>query len=90
MMDNHRLFHLAFAEENVNRNWTKVIFSDEVAFSSWSINSLSALRKPIQGKIYSHGEEKWSFVCPVKGRMSYYGLEVLWDMYVCMYIYLMI
>ncbi|KAJ4437487.1 hypothetical protein ANN_17631 [Periplaneta americana] len=32
--DDHRLFRLAFAEENVNFNWNKIIFSDEVTFSS--------------------------------------------------------
>ena len=34
MTDDHRLFRLAFAEENVTRDWKKVIFSDEVTFSS--------------------------------------------------------
>ena len=32
--DDHRLFRLAFAEENVDRDWNKIIFSDEVTFSS--------------------------------------------------------
>ncbi|PSN52206.1 hypothetical protein C0J52_12762 [Blattella germanica] len=30
----HKLFRLAFSEENTNRNWSRVIFSDEVTFSS--------------------------------------------------------
>lgn len=34
LKDEHKLFRLAFSEENTNRNWNRVIFSDEVTFSS--------------------------------------------------------
>ena len=34
MTDDRRLFHLAFAEENVTCDWKKVKFSDEVTCSS--------------------------------------------------------
>ncbi|PSN56663.1 hypothetical protein C0J52_10822 [Blattella germanica] len=34
LKDEHKLFRLAFPEENTNRNWNRVIFSDEVTFSS--------------------------------------------------------
>jgi hypothetical protein len=32
--DEHKLYHLAFAERNVDRKWDRVIFSDESTFRS--------------------------------------------------------
>jgi transposase-like protein len=34
LYEEHRLYRLAFAEDNVDRNWGNVIFSDESVFSS--------------------------------------------------------
>ncbi|PSN38921.1 hypothetical protein C0J52_11866 [Blattella germanica] len=34
LKDEHKLFRLAFSEENTNRNWNRLIFSDDVTFSS--------------------------------------------------------
>ena len=34
LTDEHKLYHLAFAESNVDRKWDRVIFTDELTFSS--------------------------------------------------------
>jgi transposase len=34
LTDEHQLYHLAFAESSVDRQWDRVIFSDESTFSS--------------------------------------------------------
>jgi hypothetical protein len=34
LSEEHRLYPLAFAEDNVDRDWGNVIFSDESVFSS--------------------------------------------------------
>ena len=34
LTDEHKLYHLAFAESNVEHKWDRVIFSDESTFSS--------------------------------------------------------
>ena len=34
LTDEHKLYHLAYADSNVYRKWDRVIFSDESTFSS--------------------------------------------------------
>jgi hypothetical protein len=34
LSEEHRLYRLAFAEDNVDRDWGNAIFSDEAVFSS--------------------------------------------------------
>jgi hypothetical protein len=44
--EEHRLYRLAFAEDNVDRNWGNVIFSDESVFSSENNGPVRVYRPP--------------------------------------------
>ena len=49
--DEHKLYHLAFAESNVDRKWDRVIFTDESTFTSANDGLVSVYRP--QGQRYN-------------------------------------
>jgi hypothetical protein len=51
LSEEHRLYRLAFAEDNVERDWGNVIFSDESVFSSKNDGPIRVYRP--QGNCYN-------------------------------------
>jgi hypothetical protein len=51
LTDEHRLYHVAFAESSVDHPWHRVVFSDEATFSSAS-DGLVLVHRP-RGERYN-------------------------------------
>jgi hypothetical protein len=68
----HKLYHLAFAESNVDRKWDRVIFSDESIFSSANDGPFLVYRP--RGERYN---SQYVSVCTCSGRVSTVGAVML-------------
>jgi hypothetical protein len=65
LTDEHKLYRLAFAESNVDRNWIRVIYTDESTFSS--ANDMPVLFYRPQGERYN---PQYMSTCKRSGRVS--------------------
>jgi len=65
LTDEHKLYHLASAENNVDRKWDRVIFSDESTFTSAN-DGLVLVYRP-QGQRYN---PQYMSTCKHSGRVS--------------------
>ena len=65
LTDEHKLYHLAFAESNVNCKWERFLFTDESTFSS-SNDGPVLVHRP-QGQRYN---PQYMSTCKRSGRVS--------------------
>jgi len=68
LTDEHKLYHLAFAESNVDRKWVRVIFTDESTFTSANDGPVSVYR--LQGQRY---KPQYMSTCKHSCRVSVNG-----------------
>jgi hypothetical protein len=77
LSEEHRLYLLAFAEDNVDRDWRNVIFSDESVFSSANNGPVQVYRPPGTHYIAEYVKESGRVSVVVWGWISLRGIKLL-------------